>query len=97
MNNVGRYDSILAGNVETACQRIAPLWPLKNFVAVNPYFGLGDKTFWQADQLLERVAGKGLVMPRAYYREQIADGRIRQEDLEEALTLMGSTWDRATL
>ena len=97
MNNVGRYDSILAGNVETACQRIAPLWPLKNFVAVNPYFGLGDKPFWQADQLLERVAGKGLVMPRAYYREQIADGRIRQEDLEEALTLMGSTWDRATL
>ena len=96
MNTVGRYDSNLSRNVETACQRIAPLWPLKNFVAVNPYFGLGDKPFWQAGQLLERVAGKGLVMPRDYYREQIANGRIGPADLEEALTELGSTWDRIT-
>ena len=38
---VATYDSAsLTATVESACQRIAPLWPLNAFVAVNPYFGL---------------------------------------------------------
>lgn len=38
---VAAYDSAaLTAMVESACQRIAPLWPLNAFVAVNPYFGL---------------------------------------------------------
>lgn len=68
MNNTAGHDNTtsLSRHIEAACQRIAPLWPLRNFVAVNPYFGLGDRPFWQAGQLLERMAGKGLTMPRAY-------------------------------
>ena len=33
---------------EAAWERIAPLWPLKNLVAANPYFGLRDMGFWEA-------------------------------------------------
>ncbi|AKS23930.1 MAG: uncharacterized protein C75L2_00380165 [Leptospirillum sp. Group II 'C75'] len=95
MNNTAGHDNTtsLSRHIEAACQRIAPLWPLRNFVAVNPYFGLGDRPFWQAGQLLERMAGKGLTMPRAYYREQIGQGRIQKDDLEEALRALGSPWN----
>ena len=30
-------------SIESACARIAPLWPLKHYVAVNPLFGLIDR------------------------------------------------------
>ncbi len=88
-----RYDANLSKKVEKACQRIAPLWPLKSFVAVNPYFGLGDQPFWEADKTLRRITGVGLTMPRAYYREQIRSGRISSSDLSLALWKLGSPWD----
>ena len=87
----------IKANIEGACQRIAPLWPLKHFVAVNPYFGLRDQPFWQADQTLRKITGEGLTMPRPYYEEQITNGRITQEDLDEALKEMHSTWNVAQL
>ena len=41
--------------VDAACERIAPLWPLKHFVAVNPFFGLRDHSFQEASDTLARV------------------------------------------
>ncbi len=89
-------ESHLMENVEAACRRIAPAWPLKNFVAVNPYFGLRHQSFWRAHETLERITGTGLCMPRAYYHEHIARGRITRADLAEALQALGSRWDVST-
>ncbi|MHB1201870.1 MAG: YbcC family protein [Acidithiobacillus sp.] len=87
---VAAYDlASLTATVESACQRIAPLWPLNAFVAVNPYFGLRHQDFEQASETLARVAGSPLVMPRRYYREQISTGRITRADLEQALQQYG--------
>jgi uncharacterized protein YbcC (UPF0753/DUF2309 family) len=97
MNEIDTYNTQLMGKVDAACQRIAPLWPLKNFVAVNPYFGLRDQSFWQADKTLKRIAGVGLCMPRTYYQEQIASGRINRTDLAAALRELGSPWDLPAL
>ncbi len=93
MNVIERCDATLKGEMETACRRIAPLWPLKHFVAVNPYFGLRDQSFWQADKTMKRLTGTGLCMPVEYYREQLANGQITRDNLAEALREMGSTWD----
>ncbi|MDA8195073.1 MAG: DUF2309 domain-containing protein [Thermaerobacter sp.] len=97
MTAIEAYEANLTEQVETACQRIAPLWPVKNFVAVNPYFGLSDQPFWQAHQTLQRIAGTGLSMPRAYYREQMEHGRITRTDLAAALNELGSAEDVAAL
>jgi GTPase involved in cell partitioning and DNA repair len=40
-NNAGK--ETLVETMRKACKKIAPLWPLENFVAVNPYLGLTDK------------------------------------------------------
>ncbi|MEO7050114.1 MAG: putative inorganic carbon transporter subunit DabA, partial [Rhodanobacter sp.] len=70
---------------EHAARRIAPLWPLQHFVAVNPFLGLSDQHFAEAAQTLARVAGAQLTMPRAFYIEAITGGRISDADLALAL------------
>ena len=86
-------NTTLIDRVDAACRRIAPLWPLKNFVAVNPYFGLSHQRFWQADQTLKRLTGVGLCMPHPYYQAELANRRITQSDLAAALKELGSPWD----
>lgn len=46
--------------IDAACARIAPLWPLKHFVAVNPFFGLVDLPFQAASDTLARITGGSL-------------------------------------
>lgn len=76
--------------VDAACARIAPLWPLKHFVAVNPFFGLVDMGFQQASDTLARITCRSLYMPRSYYREQYRSGRITRSDLAQAIARCGS-------
>ncbi|MCB1498811.1 MAG: DUF2309 domain-containing protein [Bauldia sp.] len=68
-----------------ATRRIAPLWPLDSFVAVNPFLGLVDKTFVDAASTMARTAGARLTIPRAFYAEAISGGRITDADLSAAL------------
>ncbi len=68
-----------------ACSRIAPLWPLKHFVAVNPFLGFTGQTFHATCATMHRVARIDMLMPRAFYREAIAERRDRGADLEAAL------------
>ena len=71
--------------IDSACGRIAPLWPLKHFVAVNPFFGLIDQSFQAASDTLARITGNGLYMPREFFRERLAVGRISDDDLQQAI------------
>ncbi|WP_020374200.1 YbcC family protein [Sulfobacillus thermosulfidooxidans] len=89
--------SQLRDKVERACKRIAPLWPLKSFVAVNPYMGLTHQSFWEAHATLERIGGTGLCMPRTYYWQQLKNGRITHKDLRAALREWGCVRDVSSL
>ncbi|HKK06690.1 MAG TPA: DUF2309 domain-containing protein [Gammaproteobacteria bacterium] len=91
------YAAELNRRIDAACARIAPLWPLKHFVAVNPFFGLRDQDFQQASDTLARITGNKLYMPREYYREQLASGRISREDLREAIARCDSQLDIETV
>jgi uncharacterized protein YbcC (UPF0753/DUF2309 family) len=77
--------------VQSACRRIPPLWPLKNFVAVNPFLGLSDRHFPAAAQLMQQVGHGEMLMSAEYYREQIAGGRIQEKDIRTALTVASKT------
>lgn len=70
--------------IAAACKRIAPLWPLKHFVAVNPFLGFTDKSFGSTCAHFRRVARIETLMPRSFYRQAIATGTIRDEDLMRA-------------
>lgn len=78
-------ESILKTAVDGACARIAPLWPLKNFVAVNPFLGLTDKTFSGASAWLQRVARTDMLMPLDAFVSMVSSGQITNEDLTVAI------------
>ncbi len=81
--------------IDAACGRIAPLWPLKHFIAVNPFFGMSDHSFQDASDTLARITGSNLYMPRDYYREQLETGRITRYDMQQAIARCGSNLDMA--
>jgi len=86
-----------AGRIEAAilaaCKSIAPLWPLKHFVAVNPFLGFSDRPFHATAAMLHRVARVRTVMDRAFYRSAMSDGMIETIDLETALANAPSDWN----
>jgi uncharacterized protein YbcC (UPF0753/DUF2309 family) len=75
----------LSKQIDDACRRIPPLWPLKNFVAVNPFLGLSDQNFLDAGALMQRVTHADMLMPAGYYREMWDSGQITPGDLQDAL------------
>ncbi|MFW6217968.1 MAG: putative inorganic carbon transporter subunit DabA [Verrucomicrobiota bacterium] len=78
--------------IEEACAKIAPLWPLQHFVAVNPYLGYADKDFAEAARELNRVADANAVPDLATFREVLTkDEAITDADIEGALADAGDS------
>ena len=63
---------------------LAPVWPLNDYVAVNPYMGLADQKFLDAQQTLSSVRDCSLLMPKEYFRSLIEQGRLSQNEIELA-------------
>jgi uncharacterized protein YbcC (UPF0753/DUF2309 family) len=72
-----------------ACAKIAPLWPLENFVAVNPYMGLSDRKFEEAALELERSGNVNMTLPLSFYLAKVDDGTILPEDIGKVLKKRG--------
>lgn len=75
----------LEASVTQACQRIAPTWPLDQFIAVNPYWGFVEQPIVQAARHLSQLSGTPLIMPRSFYREEWQAGRLTQAHLQSAI------------
>lgn len=75
----------LQASVDQACQRIAPTWPLDQFIAVNPYWGFVDQPIATAAKQLHRLSGTRLVMPRAYYQTEWQAERLKPAHLQAAI------------
>ncbi|PZO47293.1 MAG: DUF2309 domain-containing protein, partial [Alphaproteobacteria bacterium] len=71
--------------ITQACARIAPLWPLKHFVAVNPFLGFADQSFGETCQTLLRVTRTEMLMPASFYAARIEDGTISDTDLADVI------------
>ncbi|MCB1547949.1 MAG: DUF2309 family protein, partial [Hyphomicrobiaceae bacterium] len=83
-------EATLEHQIDAVCKRIAPVWPLKNFVAVNPFLGFSGRTFQSTAAHLKRTARTHMLMPRAFYREALADGTIDDAALAAATALQPS-------
>jgi hypothetical protein len=60
---------------------VPPVWPLRDYVAVNPFLGLADRPFLNARQLLCEVRDCDLLPADAYFRELVQRGEITPADL----------------
>jgi len=75
----------LAVTVQQVCDKIAPLWPLSHFVAVNPFVGFADQSFAATAAQYQRIQGADTVMPLKWYREQYTHRIIGMEDIRAAV------------
>jgi len=89
--------SSIAEDLRAACTKVAPVWPLESFVAVNPYFGLRSETFHEVAQSMAEVAGARTTMPLTWYAQAFDEGRITESDIDAALAETGLQVDRRAL
>jgi uncharacterized protein len=68
-----------------ASKKIAPVWPLENFVAVNPYLGHTDKKFDNVAQELAAAGGIQMTLPSSFYIEKLKNGKIKVDDIAAVL------------
>lgn len=74
----------VADAVSQACGRVAPAWPLDEWVAVNPYWGWRDLPFDQAAGWLGLLGGSPLTAPRSVLRAEWEAGRLNEDHLQAA-------------
>ncbi len=71
--------------IETATARIAPVWPLDRFIAVNPLWGFLDHRLPEAAARVSSLSGARLTMPRSWYRSLLEAGHFDASHVAEAI------------
>ncbi|MFM2140809.1 MAG: hypothetical protein RLZZ25_1074 [Gemmatimonadota bacterium] len=84
-------DPALRAQIDAACARVAPAWPLDRLIAVNPHWGWVARPITEAAAELHALSGARFHLPRRWYREALASGRLTPADLRRALEVIGST------
>lgn len=73
-----------------ACDRIAPTWPLDQFIAVNPYWGWVGTPAPQAAASLGTLAGTRLTLSRVDFVKHWAASHLTADHLQAAIDRQGS-------
>lgn len=68
-----------------AAKKIAPVWPLENFVAVNPYLGLTNKSFENAAKDLAAADAVQMTLPSSFYLKKIKEGKLTVDHIAGVL------------
>ncbi len=80
-----------------ATDAIAPVWPLDQWIAVNPWWGLKHQPIEQVSHALSRRAGQPMTMPAEFYRNAWESGRITPQDLQQVLRQGGYAYSEQSL
>lgn len=75
----------LSEQINAACAKIAPLWPLSHFVAVNPFVGFADQNFARTADAHKRIQGSDTVLPKDWFKQKFEAGDIGLEDVRAAV------------
>ena len=70
---------------------IAPVWPLKDYVAVNPYAGISQRKFMDARAFLQVFSNCETLMPVEHYADQFQQQRFTIADIESAISELSTS------
>lgn len=70
--------------IGAATALVSPLWPLQDYVAVNPFLGFASRRFLDARQLLRDVRDCEMLLPATYFSRLFDQGEITAADVERA-------------
>lgn len=72
--------------IAKAAKRIAPAWPLKNSVAVNPFLGMSEIPFQDSAKILFERSGIQINMPLSFYLDRFEHKELQAVDIHLALS-----------
>ncbi len=75
--------------LQEVADAIAPVWPLKDYVAVNPYAGLSDRSFADARAYLKVFSNCETLMPLGFFAQQYEQGRFSAREINQAIEELG--------
>lgn len=75
--------------VQRSLRRVAPVWPLDGFVAVNPFLGIADEGFSVAARRVSLACEARMYMTPEFYVSALDRQRVKPEDVEEAIQIVG--------
>jgi len=87
--NLDANQEALLNTLREASKKIAPVWPLENFVAVNPYLGFTNEKFDNVAQKLAAAGAVQMTLPASFYLEKLNEGEILEQDLATVLSKRG--------
>lgn len=64
---------------------VAPVWPLKDYVAVNPYAGISHRPFLDARAFMKVFSDCETLMPIQHYADQFSKGKFSKIDVQYAI------------
>ena len=79
----------LIEKLRAASKKIAPVWSLTNFVAVNPYLGLTNKKFETVAEELAAAGNVKMTLPTSFYLDKIKTASITKNDIKTVLHKKG--------
>lgn len=77
--------------LKVVSQVIPPVSPLKDFVAVNPYHGISERSFLNARNYLRIFSDCETLMTLEHYAEEFHSGRFGIEQIQSAVEELEST------
>lgn len=80
-NRPSRVNELIADVAEA----VPPVWPLKDYVAVNPYLGLTERPFLEARTFLQTFSDCEILMPLSYFSAEYQAGSFGMAEIDEAL------------
>ncbi|WP_425639769.1 YbcC family protein [Algoriphagus yeomjeoni] len=89
--NLEMNQEVLLNTMREASKKIAPVWPLENFVAVNPFLGFTSKKFSNVAQELAMAGAVQMTLPASFYLDKLNAGEIIERDIEQALSKRGES------
>ncbi len=87
--------------IQYATGVIAPVWPLEDYVAVNPFVGQTAQQFLEVRNQTRAIRPAEMLMPASYYIEQFDRGLVSAEDrsaaLKQCLSEYPDIYERSTI
>lgn len=71
--------------LKNASNIVAPLWPLNNFVAVNPFLGELDNSFWETSKHFRELAHEDIISSISFFKEAYQKGDIEDRSISKAI------------
>ncbi len=85
LNKEAAKSEPFVNTLRKSSKKIAPVWPLESFVAVNPYLGLSERKFDNVAHELNLMGGVNMTMPTSFYLKKIEEGKLTLNHIAEIL------------